>query len=134
MHVVAKAGLRHLVAWVTEGTPPPEAPRIELTDDPEPTIRRDDNGIAVGGVRPPPVDVPVEALSSESAAGSDMVCIMLGSAQPLVPDQLTLLYASPEVYEEHFAAAVDEAIDTGFLLEDDRETIEAYLDPSAIPG
>ena len=46
-HFVAKAALRHLDRWVRDGTPPPEAPRIEIDDGP--SIVRDDNGIAVGG-------------------------------------------------------------------------------------
>jgi hypothetical protein len=134
MHLVAKAGLRHLVAWVTDGTPPPEAPRIELTDDPEPQIRRDQDGIALGGLRPPPVEVPITALSAVSPAGGDMICVMLGSAAPLGPERLAELYPSAEDYEERFATAVDDAIATGYILEADRAAIEAYADPSVIPG
>jgi hypothetical protein len=133
MHVVAKAGLHHLVTWVTDGTPPPEAPRIELTGGDEPQIRRDEDGIALGGLRPPPVEVPAKALSSESAAGADVVCVMLGSASPLEAKRLGELYESPEDYEEQYAAAVDDAIDAGYVLEDDREAIESQAQVSLVP-
>ena len=58
-HVVAKAALRHLVGWVEGGEPPPEAPPLEVTEGDAPEMRRDPDGIALGGVRTPPVDVPV---------------------------------------------------------------------------
>ena len=57
-HIVAKAALRHFVAWVEGGEPPPEAPPLEVTEGDAPEMRRDADGIALGGVRTPPVDVP----------------------------------------------------------------------------
>ena len=62
-HVVAKAALRHLVGWVEGGEPPPEAPPLEVTEGDAPEMLRDPDGIALGGVRTPPVDVPVRVLS-----------------------------------------------------------------------
>ena len=63
LHLVAKAALRGLDDWVRTGEPPPEAPRLEVTSDDPPAIRRDADGIALGGIRTPPVDVPVAVLS-----------------------------------------------------------------------
>ena len=59
-HVVAKAALRHLVTWITTGAAPPEAPRLEVNEAAQ--QQRDADGIALGGVRTPPVDVPVRVL------------------------------------------------------------------------
>ena len=36
--------------------------------------------------------------------------------------------------EQAYADAVDEAIETGFVLEDDREVIEGYAKPDLVGG
>jgi hypothetical protein len=133
-HVVAKAALRHLVTWVLEGEPPPEAPRIEVTEGESPAIVRNEDGIALGGVRTPPLDVPIEVLSGERGPGPSPICILSGSTRPLPEDRLAELYSSRAEYERQYAAAVDEAIDAGYVLEDDRVAIEGYADASLIPG
>jgi hypothetical protein len=134
MHIVAKAGLRSLIRWVEDGEPPAEAPRLEVVEGDEPGIQRDRDGIAVGGIRPPPVGVPVRVLSSEPGPSREPICLILGSSTPLSAERLGELYSSRADYEERYAAAVDAAIETGYVLEDDRAAIEAYRDPAAIPG
>ena len=42
--------------------PRPTAPRLDVTPGAAPQIRRDADGIALGGIRTPPVDVPVVTL------------------------------------------------------------------------
>src|SRR3546814_19276495 len=74
MHVVAKAAYRLLVSWVTSGELPPIAPRLELVaGSASPTLARDPDGIAIGGIRTPPVDVPVDVLTGEPGPGGDVV-------------------------------------------------------------
>lgn len=132
MHVVAKAALRHLVTWVVDGEPPPEARRLEVTDGEEPALRRDEDGIALGGVRTPPVDVPVEVLTGEPGPGREPVCILAGSTRPLPSERIAVLYPSTEAYEIAFGDAVDAVIDAGFVLEEDRRAIEAYASPELV--
>lgn len=79
---VAQAALHALVRWVAEGTPPPSAPRIELTSGDRPRIARDQAGIAVGGVRTPKVDVPVAVLSGESPGPGKALGWLVGSTTP----------------------------------------------------
>jgi hypothetical protein len=134
MHIVAKAALRQLVDWVVDGEPPPEAPRLEVTEGDEPEIRRDEDGIALGGVRTPPLEVPVEVLSAEPGPSDEMICIAVGSTRPLSQERLAARYASSADYEEQFAASVDAAIEAGYVLEDDRASIEAYARPDLIPS
>ncbi|GIU86348.1 MAG: hypothetical protein KatS3mg009_0863 [Acidimicrobiia bacterium] len=133
MHVVAKAALRALEEWVRTGDAPPEAPRLEVAGDP-PAIVRDGDGIARGGIRTPPVDVPVVVLSGAPPPNPDLLCILLGSTTPLPPERIRELYASRADYEQRYAAAADDAIATGFVLEEDREALLGYADPSAVPG
>jgi hypothetical protein len=84
-HLVAKAALRALDAWVRTGDAPPEAPRIEVDRrwcDPA-VIVRDADGIAEGGIRLPVVDVPAEVLSGAPPPSPDLICLLMGSTQPL---------------------------------------------------
>lgn len=133
-HIVIKAALRHLVDWVVAGEAPPEMPRLEL-DETGTDVARDVDGIALGGVRTPPVDVPVEVLSgAQGPASSSVMCILLGSTLPIPEDRLAELYESAADYEQQHAASVDAAIESGAVLADDREAVEAYAQPALVPG
>jgi hypothetical protein len=134
LHVVAKAALRGLDEWVRTGEPPAVAPRLELSSGDAPEIARDADGIALGGIRTPPVDVPVDVLSGEPGPNPDLLCILLGSTTPLPAERLAELYPSRAEYEERYEAATDEVIDAGFVLEDDREALLAFADASRIAG
>ena len=65
-HFVAKAGLRALTNWIETGTAPVTAPRLDVAPGAAPQVRRNADGIALGGIRTPPVDVPVAVLSSHA--------------------------------------------------------------------
>ena len=129
LHVVAKAGLRHLVSWVRDGESPPPTPRIELAPGPAPTIRRDEDGIAVGGLRTPPVEVPAEVLSGEPGSNPDIICLLLGSTVPLPEERIAELYTDRADYLDRYGAAVQDAIDRGYILEEDRSCL-LYTSPS----
>jgi hypothetical protein len=133
-HVVGKAALRHLVTWVESGEPPPMAARLELSEGDAPDIQRDPDGIAQGGVRTPPVDVPVQVLSGVPGPNTDVICLLLGSTRPLAADRIAELYASTEEYQEQYDAAVDEAIEAGYVLDADRAALDGYARPDLISG
>jgi hypothetical protein len=132
MHLIAKAALRALDTWVRTGEPPPVAPRLDLTDAAAPEVRRDADGIALGGVRTPPVDVPVDVISGVPGPNPDIICILLGSAKPLPDARLAELYPSRDAYLEQFEAAADRAIQSGFVLDADRDALFAFAEPSRI--
>jgi hypothetical protein len=132
MQVVARAAVRHLVTWMIDGEAPPEAPRIQMTAGELPTVERDPDGIALGGVRTPPVDVPVEVLSGEPGPSAERICLLSGSTRPMPPERIAELYPSPADYERAYADAVDEAIEAGFVLDDDRAAIEGYAKPELV--
>ncbi|MDG2029138.1 MAG: alpha/beta hydrolase domain-containing protein [Acidimicrobiales bacterium] len=134
MHVVAKAAFRHFIEWVVHGELPPESRLLELTDDARTLVQRDEYGIALGGVRTPPVDVPVQVLSGIAGPTPATICILSGSTTPLAAEDLAALYASSDDYTQKYRDAVEVAIEGGFVLEDDRATIESYLDATLISG
>lgn len=131
-HVVAKAALRSLNEWVRAGKLPPKAPRLQVTDEENPEIRRDADGIAQGGVRTPPVDVPVDLLSGKPGPNPDLLCILLGSTTPLPAERLAELYRSREAYRQRYDAAANKVIRAGFALEADHTALRAFADPSRI--
>ena len=129
LHLVAKAALRSLDKWVRTGKRPVEGPRLDVTSG---TIRRNADGIALGGIRTPPVDVPVDVLSGVPGPTPNLFCILLGSTTPLSVKRLAELYSSREDYEKRYKAAADEVIRLGFVLEDDRNTLLTLARPLRI--
>jgi Alpha/beta hydrolase domain len=132
LHVVAKAGLRALDLWVRTGTAPTQADRIEIAPGPPPAVQRDELGIALGGIRTPAVDVPIEVLSGEPGPTGGVICILLGSTTPMTDAQIADRYESPAVYEAKYDAALDASIAAGVVLEEDRDAMLAYADPSLV--
>jgi hypothetical protein len=134
MHIVAKAALRALTSWLTDGTAPVTAPRIEVTPGTTPQIVRNSDGIALGGIRTPPTDVPVAALSGAPGPNPSTICLLLGSTKPLSAARLAQLYPSRAKYLQLYTDDVDKTIKTGFALPQDRAALLAFADPSHIAG
>jgi Alpha/beta hydrolase domain len=132
MHIVAKAAYHDLKTWLTNGTAPPVAPRIDVTPGTTPQVVRDDDGIARGGIRTPPVDVPVAALSGAPGENPSTICLLLGSATPLSAARLAALYPSRKAYLARFTAAADKTIKAGFALRADRAALLGFAEPSQV--
>jgi len=155
---VAQAALHALVRWVTEGTPPPSAARIEFTTDepyspggalcspgdtpeppmaqnpPQPAIARDHAGIAIGGVRTPHVDVPDVVLSGEGPAGTaGRLGWLVGSTTPLPADDLARKYGDEAGYRRAYERSLDQAIEAGFLLPAHRDELLAQAGAVTFP-
>ncbi len=126
MHWAAKAALRHLDTWARGGDAPPEAPRYEVDESgADPAYVRDEDGIVEGGIRTPWVDVPVQVHSGEAAPGGSVACLLMGSTVDLPADTLADRYPSEDEYLAAFEAAADAAIESGFVLADDRDAMLA---------
>jgi len=134
MYIVAQAAWHALTAWVDNGTPPRTAPRIDVTGGPTPTVQRDADGLALGGIRTPPVDVPVAAVSGVPGPNPSVICLLLGSAKPLPAARLAQLYPSRATYLQKFTADADATIKAGFALPDDRASLLAFAEPKRIAG
>ncbi len=123
-HYVAQAALEHLNRWARHGEPPPAAPRLELGDDGK-TCRRDELGNALGGIRNPWVDAPIRVLSGEGQKGKGFA-FLFGTTAPLEPSAIARLYpGGRHGYLAVFAAALDQTIAAGYILEADRGEILA---------
>jgi len=134
MHIVAKAALRALKTWVETGRAPATAPPIEVIAGAIPQIHRDADGIALGGVRTPPVDVPVVTLSGAPGPATSIICLLLGSTKPISAERLAQLYPSRAEYVRRYEAKADATIRDGFALPEDRAALLAFADPSKVTG
>src|SRR6201996_2964156 len=119
-HYVLQAALSQLRDWVSTGRPPPAGPLIEL-DGEQPVL--DEHGLARGGVRTPWVDVPIARTSGVGGEESTMSSIFgsgelfdAATVQRLYPGGLAGLL-------KRFTAALDDAIQSGFLLAAGRDGI-----------
>jgi hypothetical protein len=123
-HYVSQAALGHLTRWVAGGQPPPLAPRLAV-DERGTGFRLNENGLAVGGVRTPWVEVPIAVLSGLGQTGESFA-MLFGRTEPFGEDVLTALYPGGEAeYLKRFESSLDSTIAAGFILEDDRDEILA---------
>ncbi|MCX7621231.1 MAG: alpha/beta hydrolase domain-containing protein [Acidimicrobiales bacterium] len=113
---VLRKAIASLRDWVVGGEPPAHSPQIEVRDG---AIVRDELGIAVGGIRTPPVDAPVATLRGDNVTGVGYICALFGSTVPFSPDQLNRLYASREDYVAKVRASAESAVANGHLLPED---------------
>jgi hypothetical protein len=123
-----KAGLRALVSWVREGTPPAHSPEIRLSDpaaaDP---VARDGHGNALGGVRIPQLEAPTATLDglpntvAAGAGGAQNFCRLFGRTVLFDQEILQRLYPTHEAFVTRFQRAVDDLERQGYLLAPEAE-------------
>lgn len=123
-HYVECAAVERLDAWVAGRAAPPTAARLELADGGQ-DLRRDELGIALGGIRTPWTDVPTAVLSGTGQTG-EMFAFLLGRTRVLGQAELARLYPGGRAdYLGRFQDCLDEVIGAGFLLAEDRAEILA---------
>jgi hypothetical protein len=131
-HYVVQAALAALNDWVQTGTAPTGTSTMKLApaeDGVTPSLVRDDNGLALGGVRTPWVDVPTIRLSGTGNSGG-FIAMLAGVGEPFDEATLEALYpGGKDEYLQQFEAALDEAIKAKHILPEDRQEI---LDVAAI--
>jgi hypothetical protein len=126
---VLSAFYRHLQPWLVDGTPPPSLPRIEL--DESGAVRRDEHGIALGGIRLPDVEVPLATLTAES--GVEGLGGLGGARHDFDEATIRKLYPSRDDYLARYDAAVDAAVRAGFVLEPDAADLRRVARARELP-
>ncbi len=131
------AALAALQAWITRGMPAPEAPAATfapvtpVTGDfvvgPTLSLVRDADGNARGGLRLPPLDVPV-------ASYTGPVCALFGVSQTFTPQRLAQLYPSHHAYVTALRTATDAAVRKRFMVCDDAIDLLERAKASSIGG
>jgi len=113
MHHVTAAAYEHLRRWVERGTPPPTAPPLEFEADGV-TKKRDDLGLAVGGIRLSQVVAPTAVNTGDNSGES--FCRLFGTHVPLDAQTLARLYPNHAAYLGRVVAADAAAVRAGYLL------------------
>lgn len=132
-HYVVQAALAALAKWVRTGEPAPTAAPISVREIDHPRPLLDSHGLAEGGIRTPWVDVPI-ARTSGVTDDESIMSMLFGSGEPFDAATLRRLYpGGAGEYLERFTAALDEAIDAGFILPADRAEI-LLLAAATYPG
>lgn len=104
--------------WVRDGAAPASAERLAFQAN---AIARDANGNALGGVRLPPIDVPLaEYQGSNKFAGQGAnFCFLLGSEVAFPEEKLKTLYPTPESYLQKLSQSAEAAVAKGVLERED---------------
>jgi hypothetical protein len=122
---VEDAALRTLVAWTRGDAPPATFPKIEMEHgDPLKSIKRDELGLAVGGVRLPEIDVPIAVQAGVNSV-PDLAIKLSGERRPFSPELLRTLYGTASEYERRYDQAADDAVTAGAVLPDDLDELKA---------
>ena len=114
---VVRAAISALDHWVRTGQAPPSAPRLQHTAG---TLARNARGIVLGGIRTPPVDVPVSVQSGAPADASKVICVLFGSNKPFDTATLKQLYGTKAAFVVKWDADADRAIAAGHVMAADR--------------
>jgi hypothetical protein len=122
-HYVLQSAVASLNNWVRNGELAPAADPIALTEEDTPALMLDEHGLARCGVRTPWVDVPI-ARTSGFAPDESPMSFLFGSGEMFDGATLSRLYPGGRAdYLERFTAALDRAIEAGFIVAADRAEI-----------
>jgi Alpha/beta hydrolase domain len=132
---IMNAALLRLSQWTHGGTPPPTAPPITVVNG---LIQRDTNGIALGGIRLPEMDVPTVAqqgvgnLNDTVHFPQSTFCVLFGQAVPL-PVEFKSLYRNHGSYVSQYAQAANALQAAGFLLPPDADEAKSEAAEAKVP-
>lgn len=109
MRYATSAAIHHLNVWAGTGRAPASGPRYAFSNG---VLARDALGNALGGIRLPPVDVPVARYVSTA-------CGLGGFTIPMSDVELLTRYPTHAGYYAQMASRTADAVAAGWLLEPD---------------
>jgi hypothetical protein len=118
-----RALIRHLDAWLVDGTPPPLAPRLQTVSIVPPVYASDANGNVLGGIRTPAVDAAIARLNGLGQPPSQQFCILFGITVPFTQAKLEELYVDHDGFVAAWNKATQKAVKAGFVLPEDAQDI-----------
>jgi hypothetical protein len=139
---VVSAAYHALDRWVTKSVTPPVGLPIEVSASPQSpqlaALVRDNNGVAVGGIRLPRVAVPTalntgENIPANATNPADSFCVLLGTHIPFEAQKLKTLYPTRTAYMGKVKRVVDELVQRGFVLKADALTLTGNAEHDFAP-
>ena len=122
MRYAYSAGLKHVDEWIQGTGEPPSAPRFERDDG---ELQRDEFGNILGGLRLPPIDVPI-------AFYDGIPCSLRGRTYQLGELTIRRLYSTQDEYVKQMRTATEEAVEKGYLLPADAEDLMNRVEESSV--
>jgi hypothetical protein len=122
MRYAVDAALDYLNRWHGHGNAPPAGARFAF--DASGALARDAYYNALGGIRYPPIDVPVASYVSTT-------CQLGGFTVPFTEAQLAMLYPTHADYFCAMQAASRQSVMEGFLLPEDADDLMARADAAS---
>jgi hypothetical protein len=117
---VLNAVYRHISRWITQGTLPPTAPRVDvLSEGPPVVLNRTSLGLATGGIQLSQQAVPT-AVENGINSGPGL-CFLYGSHTPLDAATLAQLYRNHHAYVSAVSDVNNNNVEAGYILSDDAE-------------
>ena len=114
------ASLRHLHRWLADGVTPPSAPLIDVAlVAGAPTVQRDADGNATGGIRLPDFAVPSASHSGVGKAGGGRFSFLYGVAEDFGDDVLKELYPTSKTFLARWDRALYQSLADGMVLPED---------------
>jgi hypothetical protein len=121
MHYATSSAIYQLDQWVRagdDGFSPANGPRFQL--DAGGKQAKDADGNTLGGIRMPPIDVPVARYQSTS-------CPLGGLTVPFTDVEIAQRYPTHAQYDGLMRSATDAAVRDGWLLPDDAVDLMARV-------
>jgi hypothetical protein len=113
-----QSALARVDAWADQGVTPPSSVRLEL--NPNGTVKLDEHGNEVGGVRSTYLDVPTHRFFTNAAApGGNPLCTPadgLGAQEQFSPEKLDSLYRNHGGYVSTVLRRITDLEQGGWLL------------------
>ncbi|NUZ07968.1 hypothetical protein HQN59_19570 [Schlegelella sp. ID0723] len=123
LRYVLNAGYHHLARWVLRNEQPPRAPDLVTTSLSPVVLARDENGIALGGIRQPEVEAPTATNMGIQINMTPGCPGNYGMHIPFSEAKLSQLYPTERSYERAVTQSVRRNVRDGFLLKEDGEEI-----------
>ena len=122
MRYAVNAALDYLNRWDGKAHAPPIGPRYAFDD--AGALARDANDNALGGIRYPPIDVPVASYVSTT-------CQLGGFTVPFTELQLMTLYPTHADYFCRMQAATRQTVMAGYLLPEDADDLMGRVEAAS---
>ena len=98
-------------------------------------METDADGIVLGGIRTPAVDVPIATHSGEAPPDDpdNILAQLFGETRPFTPEDLAARYESHDAYVAAVTASADAALAARYLLPEDRDAFVAAAEAAPVP-
>jgi len=129
---VMDAAFDHLQKWVKDGTPPPSAPPIEVTEaGPPAVIARDKFGNSLaGGIRLAEIAVPTGVNTGQNSGAG--FCRLYGSHDDFDAEKLNTLYPTHGAYVAAVKDVTEKNLKAGYILRPEADETIAAAEKSPV--